>query len=994
VLIERVRAATTDGTGQYKIIDLRPGTYSVTFTLTGFNGLKRDNVELTGSSTATVNADMTVGSVAETVTVTGEAPSVDVQNTARSTVITSETQSALASGRSQYAYAALVPGVTLAGFSGGNTQDVGGTGNMDITIFTVHGSRPFDNRLMINGLTARNLLAAGWASNFVPDMGASAEVTYDYSSGTADSYGSGFSINLIPKEGGNSFRGSIFATGVNGSWQSDNYSADLQALGLSSPNKLKKLYDINPSIGGPIVKDRAWFFYSMRWQESTKYFAGAFENANLGDPTRWDYVPDLSEPGIDIKRMIPTTSVRLTWQATPRNKIGFSTDPQSRYWQSAAANQAPEVYPSWSFQHESFTTATYSSPITNKLLLDARFGNHAEAFVDDCVESVSPACAGYGPSNRKFVDAITVHDLNTNFRYHGNGYSNYFLGGSGGLGIPTIYGSQHAPFIMQAQASLSYVTGSHAMKFGWQDDFGHSTNCNYDNSAGLLYLFGTPAVGQPHLDAFGHSLVPVSLEQHALPICSTTYLTAEMGIYAQDKWTVGRATINGGLRFDYFKNKFPAQHLGPSVWTPNRDVTLPETEHYDMKDLTPRVGVVYDLTGDGKTAVKASWGKYMAGGNPVDGNPIYNISNVVARSWTPSLPFGHPNYYTPQCDLHNPNANGDCGAINNSAFGQVGTPSLTIDPATYTGWGHRFWSQEFSASIQREILPRVSADFGYFRRWYGNFLVVDNRAVTPADFTQYSIIVPNDARLPRSGQVLGGFYEVNPALANSVDAYQTFTDKYGNQQEHWNGFDLTVNARPRSGVTLQGGLSWGRLSADFCEIEAALPETQTQYGILAYSRDDCRVVEPFQTQFKMLGTYLIPKVDVQFGVTFQSAPGHAQLASYFQTAPQAGLPSLSGAGVRLIQLIPQTQPTPFLISTAPTLAGSSQYYPRANQLDFRVSKIFRLGGRYRATVNFDMANALNANDVLAFNQTYGPAWTHPLNIMDGRLMKLSGQFDF
>src|SRR5262249_30634123 len=124
----------------------------------------------------------------------------------------------------------------------------------------------------------------------------------------------------------------------------------------------------------------------------------------------------------------------------------------------------------------------------------------------------------------------------------------------------------------------------------------------------------------------------------------------------------------------YFKNRFPEQHLGPSVWTPNRDITIPETEHYDMKDLTPRVGVVYDLMGDGKTAIKVAWGKYMAGGNPVDGNPIFNSAQVVSRSWTPSLPCGDPNYYTPQCDLHNPNANGDCGAISNLNLVRLASP--------------------------------------------------------------------------------------------------------------------------------------------------------------------------------------------------------------------------------------------------------------------------------------------------------------------------------
>ena len=264
---------------------------------------------------------------------------------------------------------------------------------------------------------------------------------------------------------------------------------------------------------------------------------------------------------------------------------------------------------------------------------------------------------------------------------------------------------------MQAQASLAYVTGAHAMKFGWQNDFGTSNSCQYDNSSALLYQFG----GTAHVDAFGRSLVPVSLEQHALPFCATTHLNAEMGIYAQDKWTLGRATINGGLRFDYFRNRFPDQHLGPTVWTPTRDLTIPAVDYYNMQDITPRVGFAYNLTGNGKTALKVAWGKYITGGNAAEGNPITNLSSRATRSWTPSLPFGDPNYYTPQCNLSNPAADGDCGALSDALFGQL-TPSAAVDPETHTGWGHRFWSQEFSVSVQREVLPRVSVDVGYYRR--------------------------------------------------------------------------------------------------------------------------------------------------------------------------------------------------------------------------------------------------------------------------------------
>ena len=988
VLSEKVRSVATDGTGQYKIIDLRPGTYTVTFTLTGFSAVKRENIALTGSNAVTVNADLAVGSVAETVTVSGEAPTVDIQNTNKSTVISDAVQSALPSGRSQYSYAVLVPGVTLTSFSGGNQQDVGGTGNMDITIFTVHGSRPFDQRLMINGLTARNLLSSGWASNFVPDMGTAAEVAMDYSSGTADSYGSGFAMNLIPKEGGNAYHGTVFGTRVGTSFQSNNYTDELKAQGLSSPNQLKTLYDFNPAVGGPLWKNHAWFFASLRFQESTKYFAGANANLNLGNAARWDYLPDPdpNNRGVDSKQMAPTGGVRITWQATPRNKIGFSTDPQSRYWKSASANQAPETFSSWSFQHETFTTVTYSSPITNRLLFDARFGHHAEGFVDDCASSVNPVCAGKGPSEG-LVDQIVVIQQPSGFRYHGNGYCCYPF---------AIYGTQDAPHIMQAQASLSYVTGAHAMKFGWQNDFGTSTSCQYDNTGSVAYSFGPDRADgtASHVDTLGRSLVPVSLEEHALPFCATVHLSAEMGIYAQDKWTLGRATINGGIRFDYLKNGFPDQHLGPTVYTPTRDFTIPAGDYANMKDVTLRFGGVYDLFGNGKTALKAAWGKYVAGGNAADGNPITNLSYITSRSWTPSVPYGSPNYYTPRCNLLNPLANGDCGQVADLNFGNLGRPAQTVDPDVHTGWGHRPWSQEFSVSVQQELFPRVSLDAGYYRRWYGNFQVIDNRAVSPADFIPYSVRMPTDSRLAQSGQVLNGFFDVAPAKAGLVDNYLTLAENYGSEKEHWNGFDVSINARPRNGLTFQGGISTGRRSTDVCEIMDKLPESQLVFGVLAFPRSYCNVTEAFQTQFKMLTTYLVPRIDVQFGVTFQSAPGPPKFANVFTTSSQAGLAAFSGAPFRVIGAIPQEQPIGFATPTAPTIAGGTEYWPRANQLDLRFSKIFRLGGKYRASVNFDLANALNASYGLAFQNGYGDSWTNPLNIIDARLKKISVQFDF
>ena len=292
-LIEKVRSVTSDASGVYNIVDLRPGTYTVTFTLPGFRTVRREGIVLTGSFAATVNGDLAVGGVEESVTVTGESPTVDVQTTRRSSVVSAEVIDSLPSSRSGYQVAVLVPGA----IKGSGVQDVGGTRSMQITTFSMHGSRQFDQRLLINGVTSRNLLSSAWASNFVPDMGTAAEVVIDYSSGNADSIGGGVGINVVSKEGGNRFVGSFFVSAANGSMQASNIDDTLRSQGIATPNKLDRVYDINPSGGGPIIRDKLWFYSSLRFQESSLFQAGAFGNKNGGDLTKWTYEPDPTQAG-------------------------------------------------------------------------------------------------------------------------------------------------------------------------------------------------------------------------------------------------------------------------------------------------------------------------------------------------------------------------------------------------------------------------------------------------------------------------------------------------------------------------------------------------------------------------------------------------------------------------------------------------------------------------------------------------------------------------
>jgi hypothetical protein len=289
-------------------------------------------------------------------------------------------------------------------------------------------------------------------------------------------------------------------------------------------------------------------------------------------------------------------------------------------------------------------------------------------------------------------------------------------------------------------------------------------------------------------------------------------------------------------------------------------------------------------------------------------------------------------------------------------------------------------------------------DFGYFRRWYGNFSVVDNRAVSPSDFTTFSITAPVDPRLPLSGQVIGGLLTQTSRIG-LVDNYTTFAKDYGKQIEHWNGFDLTINARPREGVILQGGLSTGRTSTDNCDLRAKLPEIATiapgsfprgggfpvgaaigvpaVTGTTAIADSECHVDTNFLTQYKFLGTYLVPKIDVQFGVTFQATPGPEIFSNYLVLPPQTTPQVTLTGGSRLVNVV----------------APGTEYVEHIKQLDLRFSKLFRFG-RTRTALNVDLANLLNANYSQLINLSYGPRWLAPTSIMDARLLKIGAQFDF
>src|SRR5438874_4859394 len=317
-LIEKVRSVVTAGTGQYRIELLHPGTYTVTFALPGFSTVKREGVQLTGTFTATIDTELRVGALQETLTVTGEAPIVDVQSANKQRVIDRELIDKLPAGRSPFAQMALIPGVTV----GAANQDVGGATQLSGAItMQVHGSTGSSQSLMENGLSTAALISPA-NSQITFNMAASQEIAVDYSGAGADTAAGGVRMNVIPREGGNTFNGVLFMNGTTEGLGNSNFTPRLKDAGLRTPNKIHNMFDFNPGFGGPLRRDKAWFYLSARRATSSKWMADEFYDRNANNPNVWIYQPDLTKP-VSNDSNVNDGRLRLTVQAAPKIKVGL-----------------------------------------------------------------------------------------------------------------------------------------------------------------------------------------------------------------------------------------------------------------------------------------------------------------------------------------------------------------------------------------------------------------------------------------------------------------------------------------------------------------------------------------------------------------------------------------------------------------------------------------------------------------------------------------------
>ena len=527
-LIEKVRSTITDEKGEYKILELRPGTYTVTYTLPGFSTFKRDGLDLGANFTATINVELKVGGIEETVTVSGEAPLVDTTNTSQQRSISQTLLNTVPTSKSTFAFVALMP----AAMAPTILQDVGGSNGEAATRVSVHGSKPNDAKFLMDGLSYHWSNTRGFYINPL----ASSEVVLDTGGGGSAEYAfAGTVINMISKDGGNRFSATLFASGMKGGMQSDNLSDDLKSQGLTATSKSLRIYDLNGVFGGPILKDKLWFVSAHRrvgQQHQSPFYRDANLDARVtGAPAAvWKFAPDLTQPVVPTEDQ-QAHNLRLTLQATSKDKITLSYDWQwnksqdnnGAFTQGSAAWEAAKVAPGSVYRCtvQRLYQATWTRPATNKLLVEAG------------ANYVYGGVYGRGPCGW-YADRVPIRDTGLNLLYNGGGVA-----------------SMEWQYPINERASISYITGSHTIK------------------AGVLAL-ETLNPGKatterlPYQYTFNNG-VPTGFNLYVSPVTTEQTLKMGLGVFGQDQWKINRMTLNLGLRYEYVNGSSPATSRAASA---------------------------------------------------------------------------------------------------------------------------------------------------------------------------------------------------------------------------------------------------------------------------------------------------------------------------------------------------------------------------------------------------------------------------------------------
>jgi carboxypeptidase family protein len=957
-LIEGRRSVVTDGEGRFAIVNLRPGTYTVTYMLEGFTRVERQGIALPSNFTATVDATLSVGSLTETLTVTGKSPIVDVQQAQRSQVLDHTMLDSIVNSRRLDFQLNLAAGVRSHGV------DVGGTDGVDSQA-SAHGAGSLHNTYMFEGLSVDNAIGHSDGSdniNYYTVVG-NQEMVVETSGGTAEQAVGGVRLNIIPKDGGNTFSGTAYAGWSSGAWQSDNFTQRLQDVGVSTLPKIDRIWDFSGTVGGPVLRDRLWFHYSMRdWGRAVPVLNSFYDDGRpfISSGARLGLVP------------------RLTWQATPRNKVtaylewlASRSGPKLECCVTAEPvfvpgqrGTDPETGTRWWGPWDSFTKRPYgvgyvkwSSPLSSRLLLEA---GYSTSFVYPGVAKPQPGLSDPARGTPEWYSRAVSVDLDRGTRWF------------------STRGSITHSLNHEASFAASYVTGTHNVKVGIQrKDAGHiADNESLGDTTEVRYRSGVP-------DSVLVGNYPATIE---------TRLNYDLGVYAQDRWALGRLSLTYGLRSEWVNAGVPAQSAPAGRFTEPRNIPEVKDAPNWGPDVSPRFGLAYDLFGNAKTAVKFSAGKYFTRVM----TSLASISNPLALT-SASLPWSDRDLQGRALPTNNDRVVQDNELDLTRLPTDFGTKKLVnIDPDF-----KREYNIETALSVQHELLRGVSVSAGWYRRSFHNIAIGGVRNINFSTLGynvnwSFDDYVPVQVVSPYNGEVFTAYNLKSAALLPQVDTLLT-TSKTNHQVYH--GFEFAFQGRlPGGGVVLTSSTTQ-RTLANTCD----QPDDPNRQRFCDRFNLPAPYTVTFRTDFKLAGSYPLP-FGLEASADFTSYPGMGGTGNAvngvepdkvlpinwditrttrYTEADCVGRPCTPGALV-----IPGLVQTSLVLPLVP--AGVVRQAERQNQLNFGLRKLFRMGG-YEWAVELNLFNALNADTIVSeVSDRFGTAaYAVPALVLPGRLPRLA-----
>ena len=816
-LIEKIRTTITDTNGQYRLTNLPVGTYTVTFTLPGFTAARFDNIILSSGFTAPVNATLTVGGLAESVVVSGVTPTVDVQNARQAVTFEGDQIQELPTARNVNSLLQLTPGISSNYRAGQGFGEpgicVGGIGvfcNPGLNGFNVGDNDPTisgndrttnlqQGRVMVDGVAVNGgavLPLGGLTNGYTADIAAAQEINIQLSGGLGESETGGASINIIPRTGGNRFAGNWNTTYTRNSWFDRNNDAfetgcNTVPLGvcvtdLAQPVKYD--YDYGGAFGGPIKRDRLWFYAQGRDQGIQKVPgpSGQFwPNLHEGK-FGYNYQPDRSKPPVEYRNIWKNLSGRFTYQATQKNKFNFFWDEQD-FCQDPCLGvvsifTSPESWWSVAIKPNRLQQVTWTNPLTSRILLEAGLTVKMEHYDTTLHREYRnpteiPRIDEFGDTTGADSVAPRVNQFAGNFGFNLT---------SGSLASALAGGGAEARDndSYRTRASMSYVSGGHHTKIGWDGGYYMQDQTNQMNDSRLFYRYSKPATtcvtaapletfpcGNTSLqfpaDPYNPALRPVPLNVQSYTGVGTVRDRVWYGaFYAQDQWTLERFTFSGAVRYDHAESRYLETCIGganepymPVQADGTKRYCTPDSPGVSYHDITPRWGAVWDVFGTGRTSLKWNMGKYnnqaVITGIYSAANPARRTANALQRGWT-----DNDGDRIVDCDLMNFATNGECGTFNGMGTtdtARYGKDPLVLDAAgnpigldtvhcgrtetgifpqvlaycaeygdnLVSGWGKRRYEWQIGIGVQHEILPRLSGEVTYNRRLYRNLQTTD-----------------------------------------------------------------------------------------------------------------------------------------------------------------------------------------------------------------------------------------------------------------------------